>query len=240
MKWQNSIASRSLQTKEVDVWKVSKEAHENRLDQYWSILNKEERERALKFRFEKDRNCSIIARGVLRNLISEYTSLDAKNVHFEFGTNGKPYICHHNSIQFNVSHAADAIVFGFTKSHILGIDVECTEGDLDVENVAKAFFSDTEVKSLLKLDRVYHKQAFYNCWTRKEAFIKAEGSGLSFPLKEFSVSLESPIVAELLETHWNKNEKDKWTLTAFTPAKNYIGALAVKGKINNINYYAYT
>jgi len=239
MIWQNSIVPFSLKTQEVDVWKVSKQIHEDRLEQYWSVLNTEERERALKFRFEKDRNCAIIARGVLRNLLSNYTGLKPENIHFEFGSNGKPAICQHTPIQFNVSHSTDAIVFGFTKSYILGIDVECTEDDLDVENVAKSFFSETEVHSLLKLDQAYHKQAFYNCWTRKEAFIKAEGSGLSFPLKEFSVSLASSAEAELLETRWNKKEKEKWTLTAFTPAENYIGALAIKGKINNINYYTY-
>lgn len=238
MTWQEPITSQSLKTEEVDLWKISKYAHENKLESYWAVLNKEEKEKALRFRFTKDRNCAIIARGILRHLISTYIELKPEHINFKFGKNGKPFIDKY-PIKFNVSHSADSIIIAFTKSHIIGVDVECTERDLDIKSVARSFFSDIEVKRLLKLDKEMHKQAFYNCWTRKEAFIKAEGSGLSFPLKEFSVSLESTTDAELIETHWDQKEKNKWTLSAFTPAKNYIGALAVKGKIEKINYYCY-
>ncbi len=82
-----------------------------------------------------------------------------------------------------------------------------------------------------------HVKGFYRCWTRKESFIKAKAKGLSFPLDSFSVSIDSDEKTELLETKWDKNEKELWNLFSFTPQENYIGAVSVKGNIQNIKYY---
>ncbi len=229
----------SLQPSQLHVWSVCKSDHENRLQEYWDILNEAEKERALTFRFLKDRYCFIIARGVLRNLLGAYIQMAPDQVKFQFGHNGKPYVHHPSQIKFNISHSGDTILLGFVQKHSIGIDVEYTKRKVDVKKIAELFFAEEEVTSLFRLDQAYHTQAFYNCWTRKEAFIKAVGSGLSFPLDQFVVSLDSTKEATLIDTKWDKKEKDKWMLNTIEPGKDYIGAVSVKGNVSDIQSWRY-
>jgi len=131
------------------------------------------------------------------------------------------------------------ILLGFVQKHIIGIDVEHTKREVDVKKIAECFFANEEVTSLFRLDQAYHTQAFYNCWTRKEAFIKAVGSGLSFPLDQFVVSLDATKEATLIETKWDAKEKDKWTLHTIEPREDYIGAVSVKGNVSDIQSWRY-
>lgn len=229
----------SLQPDEAHVWSVSKCEHENRVQAYWDILDETERDRAMKFRFLKDRLCFIIARGVLRNLLATYIYVSPEDITFSYGYNGKPYIDHKSDIQFNVSHSGDTIILGFVQKYDIGIDVEHTKRPVEVEKVARCFFSNEEISSLLSLDPTYHTQAFYNCWTRKEAFIKALGSGLAFPLDQFVVSLDSTKEATLIDTKWDAKEKEKWVLQSMEPQQDYIGAISIKGTIDIIQTWAY-
>jgi len=229
----------SLQPDQVHVWSVCKSTHEDRLLMYWELLDATEKERALKFRFRKDRYCFIIARGVLRKLLSIYLDVTPVEIKFQFGRNGKPYVNHPSDIKFNISHSGDTILLGFVQRYSIGIDVEYTKRKVDVEKIAQLFFSEEEVSSLFALDQAYHTQAFYNCWTRKEAFIKAEGSGLSFPLDQFVVSLDSTKEATLIDTKWDKKEKEKWALNTIEPGKDYIGAVSVKGAVSDIQSWRY-
>lgn len=228
----------SLQSDEAHVWSVSKKGHEDRVHNYWDILDDLERERAMKFRFLKDRLCFIIARGSLRSLLASYTHTPPEEIEFLYGFNGKPYIDHPSNIQFNVSHSGDTIVLGFVQKYDIGVDVEYTKRSIEVEKIARLFFSKEEVTSLLSLDCDYHTQAFYNCWTRKEAFIKALGSGLAFPLDQFVVSLDSTKTATLIDTKWDKKEKEKWVLKSIEPQEDYIGAVSIKGTVNTIQTWA--
>lgn len=229
----------SLQPSQLHVWSVRKSDHENRLQKYWEILEDTEKERALSFRFGKDRDCFIIARGVLRNLLGTYLQMAPDQVTFQLGDHGKPYVNHPSQIRFNISHSGDTILLGFVQKHRIGIDIEYTKRKVAVKKIAKLFFAEEEVTSLCRLDQAYHTQAFYNCWTRKEAFIKAVGSGLSFPLDQFVVSLDSTKEATLIDTKWDKKEKYKWTLHTIEPRKDYIGAVSVKGNVSDIQSWRY-
>jgi len=226
----------SIGDKVAHVWFVDKTAHLYQLERYWLLLNESEQERANKFRFFKDKSCSIIARGVLRTLLGAYLNLEPATIQFDTGSHGKPFVKEAKNLNFNVSHSANSIVFSFTRNYEIGIDVEKVKKDLELIQVAKSFFSTQEIKSLFEQPESYRYQAFFNCWTRKEAFIKAEGSGLSFPLDQFTVSLDNAHTAALLETKWDPLEYKKWHLTAFTPQKDYIGALAIKGDVDTILY----
>jgi len=117
------------------------------------------------------------------------------------------------------------------------VDVERVKQDFQFLDIVQAFFSKEEITELLELEKKNQPQGFYNCWTRKEAFIKAEGSGLSFPLNEFVVSLKNTNTAKLSSTKWDETEKEKWWLETFTPFENYVGAIAVRGEINKIRYF---
>lgn len=228
-----------LAPNQVHVWSVNKPNHTDRLSNYWSILNEVERERASKYRFDNDRDCFVIARGVLRKLLGNYLNMSPEAINFKFGKYGKPFLIASNGIEFNVSHSGDTIVLGFIKDDIIGVDVEFTKRKIEINKIVEHFFSDEEIAALFSLDKSYHTQAFYNCWTRKEAFIKALGSGLSFPLDQFVVSLDSAKEALLLDTKWDAKEKKNWVLKSFEPAENYIGAVSVKGLVTDLKYWRY-
>lgn len=229
----------ALQPNHVHIWSVNVSAHENRLPIYWEILNDEEKLKALRYKFDKDRNCYVIARSILKKLLSIYLNIRARHIEIKLGDYGKPYIHHSSKINFNISHSNKAILIGFVLNDNFGIDVEYTQRKLNVKRLAKQFFSEEELNALLALDITDRLQGFYNCWTRKEAFIKALGSGLSFPLHQFVVSLNSTDNAMLEKTKWDEKEKYKWVLKTVKHKDNYIGAFAVRGKVSNIKSWIY-
>lgn len=233
-----SSQSLTLTPHQVHVWSIDKDKHINKLPFYWSVLNETEKEKASKYRFENDHNCAVISRGILRILLGTYLKTSPKNINFQFGDYGKPTIIASN-IEFNISHSANSIVMAFTLKSKIGIDVEYTKKSIDVKKISEHFFSKEEISSLLSLHKNYQQQAFYNCWTRKEAFIKALGCGLSFPLDQFVVSLDSTKNASLLATKWDEKEKDNWVLKTFNPQENYIGAVSVKGKVTDVQFWKY-
>ncbi|MDX1328261.1 MAG: 4'-phosphopantetheinyl transferase superfamily protein, partial [Arenibacter sp.] len=124
----------------------------------------------------------------------------------------------------------------FVKSYNIGIDIEKIQYNLDVLSLARSFFSDQEVSLLENISIKEKFLTFYRCWTRKEAFVKAEGSGLSFPLNSFSVSMDSDSRANFLDATHSLPNKNKWSLFSFRPSSNYISAIAVMGKVNTIKY----
>ena len=223
--------------KKAAVWYVDINNHKNQIPYYWGILNTKERERVNKFYFEKDKNCYIIARGILRTLLAKYLNLNPSKIKFQYTEKGKPFLKHSSNIKFNISHSKNTIVLGFLKNDEIGVDVEFSKNKVEALLVAKSFFSKNEIKALHKLTPSYIQQGFYNCWTRKEAFIKAIGHGLSFPLDQFEVSLESTEIAILKETLWDVKEKEFWTLKSFIPFKDYIGAVAIRNRNITVDYF---
>ena len=203
---------------------------------YLDILSVDEKARAGRFKFEKDRLAYIISRGTLRQLVSVYLNQKPEDIQFLYSAHGKPYIAE-TDIKFNVSHSADMAVFAFVKGKEVGVDIEYIKDDFNALELAQHFFSDCEITSLEKQPKVSLVKSFFRCWTRKESFIKAEGSGLSFPLDQFSVSLDSDEKAELQETKWDSNERFQWALFSFKPAEQYIGALAIKAQVGIVSYH---
>ena len=206
------------------------------VNQCFKLLSEDEKERANKFHFEKDRQHFIIARGALRQVLALYLSEKPDNVQFEYGKNGKPFVPN-NPFQFNLSHAGEVALIGITKNHQIGIDVEIINRKVEVERVAQHFFAKGEIERLMALPEAQRYEAFFNCWTRKEAFIKATGDGLSFPLDQFEVTLKPNKKAELLVTYFDKKERDEWSLFDLKIKDGYKAALAAKGKIEKIKYY---
>lgn len=235
----NSKQPLHLDCNEIHAWHLNIKDHLDRLETYKGLLDKEEKEKAHRFRFDKDYNCSIIARGVLRILLGDYLQRPPAKITFAYGASGKPEIDGDTTIKFNISHARDAIVFGFVHNDAIGVDIEFMDEKIDTMQIAKHFFSKEEIAALHAQPENKRVEAFYNCWTRKEAFIKAVGEGLSFPLDQFVVSLKPAIKAQLLETKWDQEEKKKWMLESFTPEKKYVSALALRGKVSDIQWRKY-
>ncbi|MAU72734.1 MAG: hypothetical protein CML04_11630 [Pseudozobellia sp.] len=225
----------NLQEEIVDVWIVDTDRFPDDLSKFSSILTDSEVKRSQRFKFEKDRRLNILARSALRTLSGNYLKVPANAIHISLGEFDKPFFPEHPDFSFNVSHSGTCILLAFFRKSIVGVDVELVKEDFNPMELALNFFSVQEIEMLRKLNEKDRHLAFYRIWTRKEAFIKAEGSGLSFPLNQFTVSLDEK--AQLLATGWDANERDLWHLKSFEPLKGYVGALAVKSKVADVHFY---
>ncbi|MBX2876159.1 MAG: 4'-phosphopantetheinyl transferase superfamily protein [Saprospiraceae bacterium] len=196
---------------------------------FWQVLSPEEQSKAHAFRFEKNALEFIRTRSVLRYLLAFYSGQQAAEISFVQNEYGKPHLLHHPGLHFNVSHTDGAALLGFTLAGALGVDIENTERTLETDLVAKHFFAAEEVEKLLAIAPPKRQAAFYRCWTRKESIIKALGTGLSFPLKEFEVEFLANQPARLLQTHWDPTEADHWWMRDFQLEDPYMSAIALRG-----------
>ncbi len=221
---------------QVNVFTISVDKNRRLLPIYMECLSLDEKNKASRFKFKIDQDRFIISRGVLRILSGKFLKKGAQQIQFTYGEYEKPDYVGNQRLNFNLSHSGNLIVIGFVEDYEIGVDVEYIKTDFDLLKLGQKFFSKNEIISLEKQAQDDLPKAFFRCWTRKESFIKAEGSGLSFPLDKFSVSLESDEKAQLLETMWDLKEKDQWTLFSFKPTDEYIAAVAVKHQDVGITY----
>ena len=219
----------SLEASEVHLWQAALDGRP--ADIFESFLSPDELARANRFHFVNDRNHFVVARGLLRNLLAAYLGFNCANLRFSYGAQGKPFLLLDNQTQinFNISHSHGRAAFAFSRGRELGIDIEYVKDDFDDELIANRFFSRTEVLSLRTVPAELRKQAFFNCWTRKEAYIKARGEGLSMPLDQFDVTLRPDEPVRLLNNYREEREVSRWSMLAIPAPKGYAGALVVEG-----------
>lgn len=176
------------------------------------VLSEDELERAARFRYDRDRRRFVAGRAVLRRLLAGYVDASPADISFEYGAYGKPDVPQ-APVSFNLSHSGSHALFAFGPRFELGVDVEVLENALvDDLLVAKRFFSPREVEVLRAFAPSARPRAFLRCWTRKEAFVKARGDGLSLPLQDFDVSFAMGEPPALLRTAWSRDEPGEWTL----------------------------
>jgi 4'-phosphopantetheinyl transferase len=194
-------------------------------------LSADELSRADRFHFAKDRTHFVAARGLLRSLLSAYLGISSEELRFSYAEKGKPSLeeGHRSAINFNLAHSHEMALYAFSHSRELGIDLEYMREDLANEDIARRFFSVREIKTLAAVPAELRKQAFFNCWTRKEAYIKARGEGLSMPLDEFDVSLRPDEPAALLANHKEPAEITRWSMQSIPVPTGYVAALCVEG-----------
>jgi 4'-phosphopantetheinyl transferase len=173
----------------VHVWNVSTDKVRN-LETFAEVLSPEEKARADRFHFERDRRAFIVCRGMLRRLISAYTGLDPLRIGFRVGPQGKPFLeePHGSDLRFNVSHSGEIALLAFSLCQEIGVDVELKRADVDFLSLAELSFSRDERAAILSCSPADRADLFYEFWTCKEACIKADGRGLSVPLDQFSVA----------------------------------------------------
>lgn len=223
-----------LENKIPQLWIVNFDVSENVFRKYQGILSRDELERAKRFRFRKDCVAFTIMRASLRQLLAEYLDCDPQRIQFIYSKFGKPELTFPSAkLSFNVSHTHQIGCIGFSLNAQIGVDIEYVKFSTDLLDVAKKFFSSNEVIQLINMEEKDQPRAFFNCWTRKESFIKAIGHGLSFPLDQFEVSLDTRIKAELLATHFDPLEKNRWSLESLKVPAGYAGAFAVRQKIES-------
>lgn len=196
-----------------------------------SVLSAQERARAARFRFVPDRDRFVACRVALREILGAELEIPPAQIEFEYGAHGKPALADRSAgLEFSVSHREDVALIALTRSRRLGIDVERVGAVDDSEELAARFFSPREAAALRNVPPEARGEAFFACWTRKEAFVKALGAGLSLPLDSFSVSLEPGEPAALLAWEGRDAERRSWTLDAWRPAPGYVAAIAVEGE----------
>lgn len=218
-----------LQDKSVHVWCVSLDISQQRVNDFLGLLSKDEVKRAERFVVEKPRRNFIVARGMLRILLANYLNILPQDLVFLQNDYGKLYL-EQSVVQFNVSHSNNVALFAFALRRSVGVDVEYIKADLEVDEIAQRFFSTQEVRELLDLPPEQRVNAFFNCWVRKEAFIKAIGLGLSCPLQDFAVDITNGAKMKKALHIYNNQYNDKsWSLIALKPAPDYPAAVVVEG-----------
>ena len=175
-------------------------------------------------------------RGILltgaTGLLGRYLDLEPHRLRFDYTPQGKPSLAGDSTqraLQFNVSHSGEILLIAVADERALGVDVEQIRRDIEAEAIAMRFFSPRERQALAELPVTVQVDAFFDCWTRKEAYIKARGDGLSLPLDEFDVSFVPGETARLLATRPDPADRDRWSLTALDVAQGYKAALAAEG-----------
>jgi 4'-phosphopantetheinyl transferase len=217
---------------EVHLWAVPLGISAEKFSYFKSILSLDEQERAGRFRKSRDAQRYIAARGSLRSLLGRYLTIEPDRLRFAYDPSGKPRLAGEEpltSIRFGVSHSDDLALFGFSRGHKIGVDVERIRPDIDFEDLAARYFSPSEFQKLRALPADQQREAFYCGWTRKEAYLKARGEGLSFPLDRVEVSLTPDEPAMILKASGDRGVSRRWIVQHLSPAPGYIGAAAVEG-----------
>ncbi len=230
--WSSPPKILKLTNDDVHVWRVSQDVNASRVQSLLQTLSADERARAERFYFQKDRYRFIVARGLLRAILGRYLKIEPSQLHFCYNLHGKPALTREsadNELCFNVSHSHELVLYAIARKREIGIDLEHMRAGLADENIAESFFSDREVAVLRTLPTDLQQEAFFTCWTRKEAYIKARGQGLTIPLDQFDVSLTPGKPAVLLSVIGNPQEALRWSLHEINPGPGYAATLAVEG-----------
>jgi 4'-phosphopantetheinyl transferase len=194
-------------------------------------LHDDEQRIAQRFHFERDRRRFIVARARLRQVLAARLGTQPRAVEFAYTVHGKPMLAADSAsidLRFNVSHCKDVAVFAFCRGREVGIDVEMIERVEGIDEIAAYFFSRHELRAFRALAAADRHAAFFNCWTRKEAFVKALGEGLHFPLGSFDVSLAPREPARILRVAGQDGAQCGWFLRSFSPLPGYVAAVVVE------------
>ena len=230
--WRTPPARLLLGKDEAHVWRVVLDQTTPVTQAFLRILSPDELERAARYHFQKDRDHFVVARGGLRTILSRYLNVEPARLLFCYDAYGKPSLSEPSGrppLRFNVSHAHGLALYGFTLDRRIGIDIEHIREDFASEQIAERFFSQREVAMLRALPVEMKTEGFFNCWTRKEAYIKAIGHGLSMPLDRFVVSLAPGEPAALLSVADNPQEAFRWSIKELTPDPGFVAAVVVEG-----------
>jgi Phosphopantetheinyl transferase len=236
--WQPAPSKPILGKSDIHVWRAPLNISRDLIESFAPTLATDEQTRASRFHFDRHRTQFVAARGWLRSILGSYLNIRPDELNFTYSSYGKPSLQDLTSTQlrFNVAHSGDFALYAFVLGHDIGVDVELIKSEFARETIAKQFFCANEVAALLAFPEGERPHAFFDCWTRKEAFIKAQGIGLSLPLDEFEVSLKHDEPA-LLHANWDSAEATRWLLMKIDVAPGYAATLAVPAGDYRIQYF---
>jgi 4'-phosphopantetheinyl transferase len=231
--WSAPPAHLELPDDEVHVWLAPLDVGDDERAQLELMLNTEERERAARYLRPRDRDRCVARRGILRQLLARYLATDPRALRFATGAHGKPSLASVGAaagLTFNLSDSDGVALYAVARDRSVGVDLERVDPRAARDEVAERFFSRREVDALRSLPAQQQGAAFFTCWTRKEAYIKAHGVGLSLPLDQFDVSLGPGERAALLATAWDPADTSRWSLTELPAIPGFAAALCAAGR----------
>ncbi|NTU86167.1 MAG: 4'-phosphopantetheinyl transferase superfamily protein [Chloroflexales bacterium] len=229
--WPRPQTMPPLNGEEVHLWRAPLEIAPELRARLGQTLSPDERARAERFVFEADSRRWSVARGVLRALLGLYLGCAPEEVRLRYMPRGKPLLDGaHADLHFNLSHSHELALYAITRGVALGVDIEHIDRPgIDHAQLARSVLSAEERSALDRLAPALRQAAFWHCWTRKEAFVKALGAGLSFPLDQFAVAVHPDEPARVLAVRGDPDEAAAWSLVALAPADRHVGALAYRG-----------
>ena len=228
--WQSPPSTYKLASDEVHAWAIALDRPASFRNNLWRVLAPDEQERAQRFYFDHHRFHYIVAHGLLRTILANYLQEAPQSINFAYGEHGKPELApafkqNGNQLEFNLSHSNGMALLGVSWNRPVGIDIEAIRLLDDGKEIARRFFSKWEYEQFTAVSPSQQLQAFFNCWTRKEAYIKAIGDGLSCPLDSFDVTLTPGKPAKLLRVHGNSSQAAQWQLNHLQPKPGFVGAI---------------
>jgi 4'-phosphopantetheinyl transferase len=213
-----------------DAWLFDVDLPGEEIAALYPLLDAEERARSMRFRFARDRDRFIARRGRLRHLLGSYLGEAARDIVFRHNDYGKPQIFGDDGLQFSLSHSHGVALCALAWDRAVGCDLEWRNRELASREIADRLFSARERSDLHRLPSHQWIDGFYNCWTRKEAFVKAIGQGLCYPLASFDVSVTPGEAADLLSCVGD------WSIDAFSPRSGFQAAVVVEGAAQPVRF----
>ncbi len=235
--WDIPPAHSILNSDEVHVWRASLDTPQSHVRSLEQTLSADERRRAERFRFQKDSAHFIVTRGILRAILARYLARDPQSLQFHYNQYGKPSLVAEpgsDALSFNVTHSRAMALYAITHNQNIGIDLEYINTEIEYEQIAERFFSPKEVSMFRAVPQHMQAKAFFNCWTRKEAYVKARGIGLSLDLNKFDVSVTPGEPAAILSIREENQNVANWSLHDLYPDLAYAAALAVERRASKL------
>jgi 4'-phosphopantetheinyl transferase len=239
--WSSAPVNLTFPSGRLDVWRVRTDGPKGTHSDL-DILHKDEIVRAERFRFEKDRYRFTRCRSALRRLLAAYLEISPAEILFEYGARGKPRLAlrqNPHALQFNVSHSGELALIAIGSEQSIGVDIERIRTEIDTKSLAERFFSVHERSGLEVLPVHLRTTGFYACWTRKEAFLKATGDGLSFPLANFSVTTHPDLDPEIVEINGSTEAGQEWSLIDISVGEGYRTTLCKQRSCCQLETYAW-
>ncbi len=240
--WKVPASLPELRTGDVHVWRCSLSVTETERRSLATLLDATERGRAERMRLERVRAAFEISHGQMRRVLARYAGADAAAIEFGQAEGGKPFLgrAHDvDGVQFSLSHSGNLAVIAVTRGRAIGADVEIARDTVDIDLVARRQFAPGEVARLFNLTGARRVEAFYTCWTRKEAYLKARGEGLIGRLQDFEVSC---LPGEAPEIRWAKagaGERARWSVIDVPVGEGAHGACVVERPVGDVKYWVY-
>ncbi len=241
--WSPAPLEPELEEGTIDVWIAGLDQPQKVIAAFPDSLSEDEIQRAARFATPQLRDAYIAGRGILRDILSRYCRLEPASIALGYAERGKPFVAPaHNErrVNFNLSHSDGLFVCAIARGIEVGVDVERITMRGDFLRLAQRFFAPGEVDFIRNLTVAQQIEAFYECWTCKEAFMKGKGSGLHIPLDSFEVALTPGENPRLLRCENDSDDVERWSLFELEPSRGYICAVAAEHRAPTLRRWNWT